>query len=277
MRGTVLRTEVALPVVALYTAWQAEGLSTLHNALLTDVDFDEERVAEGDVSGLADLARRAWGELERLGLARGQQVHADLARSLRLIADAGTEYYAFFNHDGGDTRSALVVRSGDDALRVVLRPDKHFVLEPIRAQDAVQSLLSALPEARPGRGGVLSLPADAVEDTPNRPRFNDEDGGSFLQAGRPTGNQVAEVQAVRRLLAEKRTGGGQVYVAHRDRHGRRQRCAAPLTFFDTITGRYVSARSKGGDGTPWITVQPADPATLHSRMRQLSADAAPRG
>ncbi|CCH28599.1 hypothetical protein BN6_12730 [Saccharothrix espanaensis DSM 44229] len=273
----MLRTKVAIPVVALYTAWQAEGLPTLHNALLTAVDFDEDRVAEGDVSGLSDLVRRAWAELERLGLARGRQVHADLAKSLRLIADAGTEYYAFFNQDDGDTRTALVAQSGDDALRVVLRPDKHFVLEPVRAQDAVQSLLSALPEAKPGRGGVLSLPADALEDKPRRRQFNDDDGGSFLQASRPTGTYVAEVQNIRKLLAEKRTGGGQLYAARRDRFGRKQRCATPLTFFDTITGRYVSAKSKGGDGTPWITVQPADFATLQNRMRQLSADAAPRG
>jgi hypothetical protein len=272
----VLRTRVAVPVVALYNAWQAEGLPTLHNALLTQVDFDEDQLAEGDVTVLADLARRGWAELERLGLARGRQVHTDLGRSLRLIADASVEYYAFFNEGDGDTRTALVVQSGDEALRVVLRPDKHFVLEPVRVEDVVQSLISALPEAKPGRGGVVSLPADALADKPNRPR-PDEDGGSFMQASRPTGAHVGEAQQVRKLLAEERTGGGQLYAARRDRFGRKQRCAAPLTYFDTITGRYLSAKAPGGDGTPWITVQPADFTTLQNRLRQLSADAVPRG
>jgi hypothetical protein len=272
----VLRTRVAVPVVALYNAWQAEGLPTLHNALLTQVDFDEDQLAEGDVTVLADLARRGWAELERLGLARGRQVHTDLGRSLRLIADASVEYYAFFNEGDGDTRTALVVQSGDEALRVVLRPDKHFVLEPVRVEDVVQSLISALPEAKPGRGGVVSLPADALADKPNRPR-PDEDGGSFMQASRPTGAHVGEAQQVRKLLAEERTGGGQLYAARRDRFGRKQRCAAPLTYFATITGRYLSAKAPGGDGTPWITVQPADFTTLQNRLRQLSADAVPRG
>ncbi|WP_367131573.1 ESX secretion-associated protein EspG [Saccharothrix sp. HUAS TT1] len=272
----MLRTRVAVPAVALYNAWQAEGLPALHNALLTQVDFDEDRLAEGDLTGLADLARRGWAELERLGLARGRQVHADLSRSLRLIAEAGAEYYAFFNEGDGGTRTALVARSGDDALRVVLRGDGHFVLEPVRAEDAVQSLVSALPEARPGRGGVISLPADAVHDKPRQPR-PDQEGGSFLQASRPTGAHSAEVQQLRKLLAEPRTGGGQVYAARRDRYGRKQRCAAPLTYFDTATGRYLSAKTTGGDGTPWITVQPADFAAVQNRVRQLSADAAPRG
>lgn len=272
----MLRTRVAIPVVALYNAWQAEGLPTLHNALLTQVDFDEDQLAEGDVTVLADLARRGWAELERLGLARGRQVHADLGRSLRLIADASVEYYAFFNEGDDETRTALVAQSGDEALRVVLRADKHFVLEPVRAEDVVPSLVSALPEAKPGRGGVLSLPADALDDKPRQPR-PDEDGGSFLQASRPTGAHVTEVQQVRKLLAEQRTGGGQLYAARRDRLGRKQRCAAPLTYFDTITGRYLSAKTTGGDGTPWITVQPADFTTLQHRLRQLSADAAPRG
>ncbi|MFD1152175.1 ESX secretion-associated protein EspG [Saccharothrix hoggarensis] len=272
----MLRTRVAIPVVALYNAWQAEGLPTLHNALLTQVDFDEGRLAEGDLSGLADLASRGWAELERLGLARGRQVHPDLSRSLRLIADASVEYYAFFNQGDDDTRTALVAQSGDEALRVVLRADKHFVLEPVRVEDVVPSLVSALPEAKPGRGGVLSLPADALTDRPRQPR-PDEDGGSFLQSSRPTGAHVTEVQQVRKLLAEERLGGGQLYAARRDRFGRKQRCAAPLTYFDTVTGRYLSAKAPGRDGTTWLTVQPADFATVQNRLRQLNADAAPRG
>ncbi|NUT50026.1 MAG: ESX secretion-associated protein EspG, partial [Saccharothrix sp.] len=148
--------------------------------------------------------------------------------------------------------------------------------EPVRAEDAAQSLVSALPEVAPGRGGVLSLPADAFHDKPRQPR-PDEEGGSFLQASRPTGAYVGEVQQVRKLLAEPRTGGGQLYAARRDRSGRKQRCAAPLTYFDTATGRYLSAKTTGRDGTPWITVQPADFTTVQNRLRQLSADAAPRG
>ncbi|MEU5690349.1 ESX secretion-associated protein EspG [Actinosynnema sp. NPDC020468] len=264
----MLRTRVAIPVVALYNAWQSEGLPTLHTALLARVDYEEGRLEGGDVSGLADLARRGWADLERLGLARGRQAHPDLARSLKLVANAGAEYYGFFSDGDGDTRSALVVRSGDDALRVVLRADAHFVLEPVRAQDAAQSLVAALPEAKPGRGGVLSLPEDAVDERRPRHRADDE-GGSFLQPSTPTGAYAQEAQSVRDLLGQRRTGGGQLFAARRDRFGRKQRCATPLTYFDTDTGRYLTTKEGGRDGTPWITVQPADFTTLRDRVSRL--------
>ena len=37
----MLRSRVAIPVTALYQAWQAAGLPTLHRALIARVDFDE--------------------------------------------------------------------------------------------------------------------------------------------------------------------------------------------------------------------------------------------
>lgn len=268
----MLRNRVMLPVVALYNAWQAEGLSELHRALITQIDFDDDLVEEGDLRGLADLAQQGWSQLERAVLAQGRQIHPDLGRSVRLIAEAGTEYYAFFNQGDGETRSALVVTSGDDALRVVLTPDKQFVLEPIRAEDGAQSLISALPEMQPGRGGTISLPADAMNGNSRRGNdFDGEGGDSLLQASRPAGPNVAQTEQLKKLLHEKRLGGGQLHVAGRDRFGKKQRCPAPLTYFDTETGRYVSVKLTGGDGTPWLTVQPADFRTMTGRLQQLTS------
>ncbi|WP_447006079.1 ESX secretion-associated protein EspG [Saccharothrix isguenensis] len=65
-----------------------------------------------------------------------------------------------------------------------------------RAEDAVPSLISALPEVKPGRGGVVSLPADALADKPNRHR-PDQDGGSSMQVSRPAGARVGEAQQLR--------------------------------------------------------------------------------
>ncbi|MET1074055.1 MAG: ESX secretion-associated protein EspG [Umezawaea sp.] len=264
----VLRSRVVLPVVALYNAWQAEGLPELHRALYTQIDFDSTAVADGDLNGALALFESGWKTLERLGLARGRNVHPDLGRSLRLIAEAGTEYWAFFNHGDEEARSALVAVSGDDAIRVVLTADKHFVLEPVRPEDAPQSLVAVLPQVGPGQGPLISLPVDALQPKARHAR---EEQGSFLEQNRyATSPQELQTIALKKLLAEKRLGGGQLYAARRNHLGKKVRCPKPLTFFDTIGGRYLQYQVSS-NGLPWNTVQPADFGTMTARLGMLPA------
>ncbi|GAB2860440.1 ESX secretion-associated protein EspG [Lentzea nigeriaca] len=250
----MLRSRVAIPVTALYQAWQAAGLPSLHRALLTQVDFDEDLLESGDVSELERLQRTAWAQLEQYGLARGSQVHPDLANALRLVVEAGVEYWAFFSLKDGPQQSVLVVTNGQDALRIVLTPDQQFVLEPVRADEAPQALVGALPPAPAGRGNPITLPEDALKQKPQ----SYEDTGSFLQQSRPTSSPNDQLVAqLKQIMGQPRTGGGQVYSAKRDHLGRKQRCINPLTYIDTANGRYVAARDQG-----WLRVQPADFGTL---------------
>jgi hypothetical protein len=272
----VLRSRVVLPVVALYNAWYAEGLSELHQALVARPDdVDDPAVADGDISPLLRLTEQGWDDLERSGLSRGRQIHPDLGRTLRLVARASTEYYGWFTGpDDQKARSALVATSGDDAVRVVMTPDLRFVLEPIKPEDAAQALVAVLPEVGPGRGGSISVAADALSDKPvgRHSRGADDEGGmSFMQSTSMTDPGGQQVESLRKLLQQRRTGGGQLYVAGRDRSGRRQRCPSPLSYFDTETGRYVSLKQPGRDGTPWVTVMPADFRTLAGRLQQLTS------
>ncbi|MFD9733705.1 ESX secretion-associated protein EspG [Umezawaea sp. NPDC059074] len=262
----MLRSRVVLPVAALYNAWQAAGLPELHRALYTRIDFDSDSLADGDLTGAMAVFEGGWTALERLGLGRGRTVHPDLGRSLRLIAEAGTEYYAYFNHGDEEPRTALVAVSGEEAIRVVLTPDKHFVLEPVRAEDGPSSLVAVLPEAAAGKGALISLPADALAP---KPRHQREESDGFLQQNRyATTPQEQQVIALRKLLAEPRVGGGQLYAARRDRFGRKVRCPKPLTFFDTAAGRYLQYQVSS-NGLPWNTVQPADFGAMTSRLAML--------
>jgi hypothetical protein len=263
----VLRSRVVLPVVSVYNAWQAEGLPELHRALITQIDFDTSDVAEGDLNSAVSLFQQGWAALEQFGLARGREVHPDLGRSLRLVAEAGTDYWAFFNHGDEPTRSALVSVSGDNAIRIILTADKQFIMEPVRPEDAPQALVAALPEVPPGKGQPISLPADAL----NQPRHQRAEGDGFLQANRyATTPQEQQVAALKKLLAEPRLGGGQLYAARRDRFGKKVRCPKPLTFFDTVGGRYLQFQVSSSSG-PWHTVQAADFATMTSRLDMLPA------
>ncbi|WP_329787336.1 ESX secretion-associated protein EspG [Lentzea sp. DG1S-22] len=251
----MLRSRVAIPVTALYQAWHAAGLPTMHRALLAQVDFDEELLASGDVSELERLQRSAWAQLEQYGLARGNQIHPDLANALRLVVEAGVEYWAFFSLKDGPQQSVLVVTNGQDALRIVLTPDQQFVLEPIRPEEAPQALVGALPPTPAGRGNPITVPEDALRQK-RQPSY--EDTGSFLQQSRPTSTPNDQLVAqLKEIMGQPRTAGGQLFSAKRDHLGRKQRCAHPLTFIDTPSGRYLAAKSDG-----WLRVQPADFGTL---------------
>ncbi|MFC3896383.1 ESX secretion-associated protein EspG [Lentzea rhizosphaerae] len=251
----MLRSRVAIPVTALYQAWQAAGLPSLHRALLAQVDYDEERLESGDLSELEQLQRTAWAQLEQYGLARGSQVHPDLAGALRLVVEAGVEYWAYFSVKDGPQQSALVVSNGQDALRIVLTPDQQFVLEPVRPEEAPQALVGALPPTPAGKGNPITVPEDALKQK-RQPSY--EDTGSFMQQSRPTSTPNDQLVAqLKEIMGQPRTGAGQVYSAKRDHRGRKQRCLAPLSYIDTPSGRYLAAKSEG-----WLRVQPADFGTL---------------
>jgi hypothetical protein len=238
----------------LYQAWQAAGLPSLHRALLAQVDFDEALLEEGDLSELERMQRAAWAQLEQYGLARGSQIHPDLASALRLVVEAGVEYWAFFSLKDGPQQSVLVVSNGEDALRIVLTPDQQFVLEPVRPDEAPQALVGALPPTPAGKGSPITLPEDALKQKPQ----TYDDTGSFMQQSRPTSTPNDQLVAqLKEIMGQPRTGGGQVFSAKRDHLGRKQRCLHPLTFIDTPSGRYIAAKSEG-----WLRVQPADFGTL---------------
>ncbi|MET9629103.1 ESX secretion-associated protein EspG [Lentzea sp. NPDC006480] len=250
----MLRSRVAIPVIALYQAWQAAGLPSLHTALLTQVDHDEDLLESGDLSELDRLQRTAWAQLESYGLARGSQVHPDLASALRLVVEAGVEYWAYFTLKDGPQQSVLVVSNGQEALRIVLTADQQFVLEPVRPDEAPQALVGALPPTPAGKGSPITLPEDALQQK----RQSYEDTGSFMQQSRPTSTPNDQLVAqLKEIMNQPRTGAGQVYSAKRDHLGRKQRCIAPLTYIDTPSGRYIAATSEG-----WLRVQPADFSTL---------------
>lgn len=251
----MLRSRVAIPVIALYQAWQAADLPSLHRALIAKVDYDEERLESGDLGELEQLQRTAWAQLEQYGLARGSQVHPDLANALRLVVEAGVEYWAYFSLKDGPQQSALVVSNGQDALRILLTPDQQFVLEPVRPEEAPQALVGALPPTPAGRGNPIALPEDALKQK-RQPSY--EDTGSFMQQSRPVSTPNDQLVAqLKQIMGEPRTGGGQLYSAKRDHLGRKQRCTHPLSYIDTTSGRYLATKSDG-----WLRVQPADFGTL---------------
>jgi hypothetical protein len=44
-----------------------------------------------------------------------------------------------------------------------------------------------------------------------------------------------------------------------------------LTWFDTASGRYLSLSRAGADGREWVTISPAEPKTLRTRLNEMVA------
>jgi len=70
------------------------------------------------------------------------------------------------------------------------------------------------------------------------------------------------------LADQPKLRAGQLAANARNPVGGRRR-APVLSWFDTAQGRYLTYSNKGRDGTEWMTIAPADAATLRYRLTEL--------
>jgi hypothetical protein len=153
-----------------------------------------------------------------------------------------------------------LLAGGEQSIDSVIVPGDE---QPRRAMVAVESVSGGvLAEQRPD--GILlrglhpgSLASTVVDELPPGVRGTET---SF------TIPAVEEKRSV--LLAEPRVRGGQFGANHRSTIGGRTR-ARVLAWFDIASGRYLMYRKRGPDGREWLTVAPADPATLRHRLAEM--------
>ncbi|GAB2743438.1 ESX secretion-associated protein EspG [Amycolatopsis magusensis] len=103
-------------------------------------------------------------------------------------------------------------------------------------------------------------------------------GVDFMQRRAPAGadgrsSADDDRKALARLHAQPRLRGGQIGANARNRTGGRVRTPV-LSWFDTESGRYFTQATRGRDGRDWITIAPADAATLRNRLGEMLAGAA---
>lgn len=98
----------------------------------------------------------------------------------------------------------------------------------------------------------------SVELLPERRRGSE--ASVSLPDGRPA--HTEDRQALARLTAMPRRRGGQLAANVGGLRGRRR--SPVLTWFDTDAGRCFAQRRDG-----WLTIAPADPATLRKRLEEM--------
>ncbi|WP_033292890.1 ESX secretion-associated protein EspG [Amycolatopsis jejuensis] len=143
-------------------------------------------------------------------------------------------------------------------------------LQPCPTDGLATAVVSLLPGAPRGTEKSITVPleqlvgASGVDFMQRRGNQVDADGRASVDEDR---------KALARLHAQQRLRGGQIGANARNRLGGRSRSPV-LSWFDTETGRYFTQASRGRDGRDWITIAPADAATLRHRLGEMLSGAA---
>lgn len=74
---------------------------------------------------------------------------------------------------------------------------------------------------------------------------------------------------MQQIMSQPTTGGGELYVAVRDRMGRRKPVTDPLRYADTENGRWLNYSTTTGDGDERVLVAPATRADLAARLQEM--------
>ncbi|RSD19551.1 ESX secretion-associated protein EspG [Amycolatopsis eburnea] len=241
--------------------WESAGLGELpyplrirsHGATVDERALLRRRTLEGLVArGLADGRGRPEPHVEDyFGVLATPELSLD---AVQLIAP-----------DAEPLLAVAGVLGGQGLLAVQDRQGLH--LQPCPTDGLASAIVSLLPGAPRGSEKSITVPLEQLVGA---------HGVDFLQR-RGNGDERSSAdedrKALARLHAQPRLRGGQIAANARSRMGGRTRTPV-LSWFDTETGRYFTQATSGRDGRDWITIAPADAATLRHRLGEMLATAA---
>ncbi|SFB08995.1 EspG family protein [Amycolatopsis marina] len=184
----------------------------------------------------------------------------------------------------------LAASDGTNAVVAIQDADGIWV-RPIYPEGLASAVVDLLPSSPRGTEASITLPLDealgipparsmAASGSPTTPAEPAEPAEQELgrrkdrKQPRPRGGLSERPtdprQAYAQLAGQPRLRGGQLAANSRNSLGSRQRSPV-LGWFDTASGRYLSLSRAGSDGREWVTVSPADPKTLRSRLGEMLA------
>jgi len=175
-----------------------------------------------------------------------------------------------------------VLAAADDTKGVLAIQDADGIwLRDVPPDGLVSAVVGVLPAGPRGTEASVTLPLDDALHTapirvpvslPSAPAEQEDTGKNKRQAARRTPLSERATADPRegyaRLAGQPRMRGGQLAANSRSHVGAKQRSRV-LAWFDTATGRYLSLSRAGTDGREWVTVAPADPATLRTRLGEM--------
>ncbi|PRX50523.1 ESAT-6 protein secretion system EspG family protein [Prauserella shujinwangii] len=218
----------------------------------------------------AALRRRTFAELARRGvLDDAGRLDPRVGEHFEILAAPDLSLDSVYvASPGGDPVLAVVAALGGTGVRAV-QDARGLHLDRVPADGLASAVVGLLPAVARGVEKSITVPLEQLIAGP---------GADFMQrrAPAPDGGRASvdeDRKALARLHAQPRLRGGQIGANARSRSGGKSRMPV-LSWFDTETGRYFTQATRGQDGRDWITIAPADAATLRHRLSEMLAGAA---
>ncbi len=202
---------------------------------------------------------RLRAELDRAGVNTARGVDPGFLDLLAVLHRGATEYYGWL-HDAEGPYSVLVAVAGRSAA-LAQRVGERVTFEQVDAGRALESFVFRLPNVPAARGEALSVRAADLAQ-PVAP----EVGG--FRMSRPHSATPPAARRLRALMSSPRVGGGKLYTAKRDHHGKRRRSADWVSFVDLVDGRWA-VYSSSGRGERSVNAVPGTAQLLSRRLVEL--------
>jgi hypothetical protein len=216
----------------------------------------------------AEVVRKAWDELERLGVARFGRLDDEVLAMLGVLARPrrAVDARLAFGRAGvkGSEVRGMAGAIGDRGVLAKLA-DGTVTLRSIYGSSLSREIVGLLPPAPAGPGSSVAVARELIEPAARA-------AGSSLygfaerlvEAGVP-GDQARTL--VRMIDGTKHRG--QFGAAVLDREGRRNAARRVIAFHDTDNGRYLMEDRKTNDGRLWTTVTPATEQFIADHVQTL--------
>jgi hypothetical protein len=214
---SVIDTPLALPKTALLTVWTMVELGDPHPILGSNLHYWTPAGTDGEQH------ERAMTLLTEQRCARNGRLSPLWTDTLRTVAFAEHEFYAWCAFADGSSCAVLVAARERDAVRVIVN-DHVVVFEPIEPQWLARSLLTTLPEVAGAAVGPVRVRRELFENPHARP--------ANVLAEPP---DTRDVELLADTMAAPRDAVHQAYAAVRAADGSRRR-SSPVTALD-LTGR----------------------------------------
>jgi hypothetical protein len=179
------------------------------------------------------------------------RLEPQLEEWLLALANAELSIDSVFLPDTGAAPVLALAAAGRGAAVLATQQKDGLRLRPIPRDGLVSAIVSMLPPAPRGSETSISLPARELAAVGGR-------GGAHERA-----SDAETRKALTKLTGMPRKRGGQIGANSRtDMRGRRR--SPVLSWFDNESGRYLTqARAD------WVTIAPADAATLRHRIGEM--------